>query len=200
MGEGTTLIYENNVTSSLGASGTKIEGNIEVRAGSTLTVDLSGDVQYVVRTQIVDGTMKFIGSDNFGGDNSFSELGGTGKLLVEGSNLGLRFRKIELFYGDLEINGTDNGIYVRNSGYRGNGNVTLNGKGNRLNLVDKMSYTSPGYMPFILTAGGSLNMHGGSTIAAKTVNIGNGAVLAVSGKGNTIETDFAPEIMYNSVL
>lgn len=198
--EGTTLFYENNVTSSLGASGTKIAGNIEVRAGSTLTVDLSDDVEYAAPTQIVDGTMKFIGSDAFGGDNSFSELGGTGKLLVEGSNLDLRFRKIERFYGDLEINGTDNDINVRNSGYGGNGNVTLNGKGNRLNLVDKMSYPSPEYMPFRLTDGGSLNMHGDCTIAAKFVNIGSGAVLAVSGRGNTIETDFDPEIMYTSVL
>ncbi len=198
--EGTTLIYENNVTSSLGASGTKIAGNIEVLAGATLTADLSGDVEYAVRTQIVDGTMKFTGSDAFGGDNRFSELGGTGKLLVEGSNLGLRFRKIELFYGDLEINGTGNGIYVRNSGYSGNGNITLNGQGNRLNLVDRMSGLHDGYMPFRLTAGGSLNMHGGSILAAKAVYIGNGAVLAVSGRGNTIETDFDPEIMYTSVL
>lgn len=203
--DGTTLIYENNVTSTLGTSGTYIAGNIEVKEGSSLTIDLGDDSTYNAKTQIIDGTLKFVGSGKkIGGKGYENILSGTGTLLVEGDNLNICYKKVDSFCGDVVINGHDNTMWITNSYVNGSSDFTLNGPGNRLELYDKYvtgtTTVRETLIPFMLTEGGSLNMHGGSTIKAEKVLIGDGAVMTVSGKGNTIETNFDPYNAYNNVL
>lgn len=206
MAENTSLIVENGANVELTADGSQIESVIKVKEGSTLKVDLSRDVSYRAKDETIDGTLLIIGSNKtFGRSsdayNTAPNLSGNGKYTVQGSNLKGYLGNIADFGGDMEILGENNTLKITYGTYKGSGSFTLNGTGNRLEFIYNSHIDENGtLLPFTLTEGGRLSMSGGSTVKASKVTIGDGAVMVLSGKGNTIETNFDPDILYNNAL
>ncbi len=201
--EGATLRLDNNSSITLSGSEHVIRGNLEVAKGSYLKINFSDEGWIHAEECQIDGTLELTGSNMSYGVNVIYKttyISGSGLVEMSGSGNKFTFSGPKLnnyvsdFNGTYKVSGSNNSMRFASQGYRGAGQLIVEGAGNEILL--RYSQTILGEDGFWhevtqnldawMMDGGVITLQDGGKIVAGKVVMEGGSTLSVSGAGNKI--------------
>lgn len=194
------LRLDHNTHLTLSGSAHRIEGNLEVAQGSYLKLDFtgngSGNGWMYAGDCHIEGTLELSGSGVLYGTNAASLVTrfiGSGLVELSGTNNAFTVAGVELssnyeslFNGTLKVSGSNNILRFAQQGYRGAGQLIVDGSGNEIKMHYSDAWGSAALNTYMMD-GGLLELRDGGKLSAGRVVMESGSVLKASGVGNRIE-------------